>query len=112
MNDVQFMKTTLLAMQHETDNLRKIIARLLQVSTLMEKLQRIPVDLESVLKQLKWQESPTEHPASQSKLTVQEFYERRQAALKRHRKKFEKENANRYMEHRSVDAAEDEIDCV
>jgi len=73
MNNVQFMKTTLLAMQHEKDNLRKIIARLLQVSTLMERLQRISVDLESVLKQLKWQESPTEHPASQSKLTVQEF---------------------------------------
>jgi len=73
MNDVQFMKTTLLAMQHEMDNLRKITGRLLQVSTLMERLQRIPVDLKSALKQLKWQESPTEHPASQSKLTVQEF---------------------------------------
>jgi len=40
---------------------------------------------------------------------VQEFDERRQAALERHRKKFEKENGNRYMEHRSDDAAEDEI---
>jgi len=87
MNDVRFMKTTLLAMQHETDNLSKIIGRLLQVRTLMERLQRISVDLESVFKQLKWQESPTEHPASQSKLTAQEFSERRQAALKRHRKK-------------------------
>jgi len=28
------------------------------------------------------------------------------------RKKFEKENGNRYMERRSGDAAEDEIDCV
>jgi len=52
MNDVQVMKTTLLVMQHETDKLRKIIARLLQVSTLMEILQRISVALESVLKQL------------------------------------------------------------
>jgi len=52
LNDVQVMKTTLLAMQHETDNLRKIIARLLQVSMLMEILQRIFVALESVLKQL------------------------------------------------------------
>jgi len=52
LNDVQVMKTTLLAMQHETDNLRKIIARLLQVSMLMEILQRISVALESVLKQL------------------------------------------------------------
>jgi len=112
MNDVQFMKSTLLAMQHETNNLRKIIARLLQVSTLMERLQRISVDLESVLKQLKWQESPTEHPASQSNLAVHEFYERRQAALERHRKTFEKETGNKYMEHRSDDAAEDEIDCV
>jgi len=76
MNDVQVTKATLLAMQRETDNLRKIIARLLQVSTLMEKLQRISVDLESVIKQLKWQEYPTQHPASQSKLTTQEFYER------------------------------------
>jgi len=112
MNDVEFMKTTLLAMQHETDSLRKIISRLIQLSTLMERLQRIAVDLESVLEQLKWQESPTEHPASQSKLTVQEFYQRRQVALEQHRKKFEKENGNRYMEHRSDDAAEDKIDCV
>jgi len=112
MNDVQVMKATLLAMQRETDNLRKIIARLLQVSTLIERLQRISVGLQSVLKQLKWQESHTQHPASQSKLTAQEFYKRRQAALERHRKKFEKENGNRYTEHRSVDAAEDEIDCV
>jgi len=55
---------------------------------------------------------PYKHPASQSKLTVHEFYERRQAALERHRKKFEKENGNRYTQHRSDDAAEDEIDCV
>ena len=61
MNDVQVMKATLLAMQRETDNLRKIIARILQVSTLMERLQRISVDLETVLKQLEWRESPTHH---------------------------------------------------
>ena len=48
----------------------------------------------------------------QSQLTTQEFYERRQAALERHRRKFGKEKENRYMEHRSDDAAEDEIDCV
>jgi len=76
MNDVQVMKATLLAMQRETDNLRKIIARLLQVSTLMERQQRISVDLviETVLKQLEWRESPTQHPPSQSKLTMQELY--------------------------------------
>jgi len=111
MNDVQVMKATLLAMQRETDNLRKIIARLLQVSTLMERLQRISVDLETVLKQLEWRVSPTQYPASQSKLTMQELYERRQAALERHRKKFEKENGNRHMEHRTDDTAEYEIDC-
>jgi len=61
MNDVQVMKATLLAMQRQTDNLRKIIARILQVSTLMERLQRISVDLETVLKQLEWRESPTQH---------------------------------------------------
>jgi len=37
MNDVQVMKATLLAMQRETNNLRKLIARLLQVSMLMGK---------------------------------------------------------------------------
>jgi len=58
------IKASLLAMQHETDILRKIIARLLRVSVLMERLQRSPVDLESVLKQPEWYESPTEHPAS------------------------------------------------
>jgi len=43
---------------------------------------------------------------------MQELYERRQAALEQHHKKFEKENGNRHMEHRTDDAAEDEIDCV
>ena len=61
MNDVQVMKATLLVMQRGTDNVRKIIARLLQVSTIMERLQRISVDLETVLKQLEWRESPTQH---------------------------------------------------
>jgi len=42
---------------------------------------------------------------------MQELYERRQAALEHHRKKFEKENGNRHMEHRTDDTAEDEIDC-
>jgi len=106
------MKATLFAMQREMDNLRKIIARLLQVSMLVERLQRISVDLETVLTQLDWRRSPTQHPASQSQLTTQELYERRQAALERHRRKFGKANENRYMEHRSDDAAEDEIDCV
>ena len=107
------MKATVLAMQRKTDNLRKIIARLLQVSTLMERLQRISVDLETVLKQLECPGSPTEHPVPHSQLTTQELlYDRRQEALERHRRKFEKENQNRYMEHRSDVAAEDEIDCV
>jgi len=110
MNDVQVMKATVLVMQRGTDNVRKIIARLLQVSTIMERLQRISVDLETVLKQLELRETPTQHPASQSKLTMQELY-RRQAAFERHRKKFEKENGNRHMEHRTDDTAEDEIDC-
>jgi len=51
-------------------------------------------------------------PASHSQLTTQELYDRRQEALERHRRKSEKENQNRYMEHRSDNAAEDEIDYV
>jgi len=48
------MKASQLAMQHETDNLRIIIAYLLQVTRLMERLQIISVRLESILKQPEW----------------------------------------------------------
>ena len=39
-------------------------------------------------------------------------HKRRQAALEHPRKKFEQENGHRYMEYRSDDATEDEIDCI
>ena len=51
------MKATLIAMQRETDNLRKIIERLLQVRTLMERLQSISVDRVTDLTQQEWRES-------------------------------------------------------
>jgi len=71
------IKASLLVTQHETDIPRKIIARLLCVSMLLERLQRSPVDLESVLKQPEWYDSPRS-------------ITHRQAALEQRRKQFEK----------------------
>ena len=55
-------------------------------------------DLATQLKFLlgSWPGSLTQHP------TMQELYERRQAALEYHRKKFEQETRNRYMQYRGT----------
>jgi len=65
-------------------------------------------DLATQLKFLldSWPVSLTQHP------TMQQLYERREAALEYHCKKFEQESWNRYMQYRGDYDAEDEIDCI
>jgi len=83
--DVQARKTSLLAIERETDILTRIINSLLQESTLIGRLQSISRDLEAMLTQMEWRDTPAQHSASQSQPTIQQSYEPGQATLKRHR---------------------------
>ena len=83
--DVQATKTSLLAIERETYILTTIINSLFQESTLIGRLQSISRDLEAVLTQMEWRDTPAQHSASQSQPTTQLSYEPSQATLKRHR---------------------------
>ena len=85
MTSVEAMNVSVLAMQRETENLTRIITCVLQAFSVMKRLERISGELLAVLDELQWQGNPMQQSTWQSQPTMQESYQRRQAALKRHR---------------------------
>ena len=109
MTDIEAMNTTLRNMQEETEKLSRVIHCLLQAGTAMERLVRVPGNLGTVLDQLHMHGNHMQHAAlrRQPTMSMQQLYEQRQAALKRHRVQYERQHG---VIDKTDDQAEDEID--
>ena len=109
MTDMEAMNAALCNMQEEIEKLSRLVHCLVQAGTVMERLARLSGDLETVLDQLRMHGSHTQHAAlrRQPTMTMQQLYEQRQAALKRHRVQYERQHG---VIDKTDDQAEDEID--
>jgi len=83
-------------MQEETEKLSRVIHCLLQAGTIMERLVRVSGNLGTVLDQLHMHGNHMQHTAlrRQPTMTMQQLYEQRQTALKRHRVQYERQHPN------------------
>ena len=109
MTDIEAMNATLGNMQEETEKLSRLLHCLLQAGMVMERLVRVYGDLEAVLDQLHMHGNHMQHAAlrRQPTMTMQQLYQRRQAALKRHRVQYERQHG---VIDKTHDQAEEEID--
>ena len=92
MTDIEAMNATLRNMQEETEKLSRLLHCLLQAGMLMERLARVSGDLEAVLDQIHMHGNHMQHAAlhRQPTMTMQQLYQQRKAALKRHRVEYER----------------------
>ena len=110
-SDIQLMKATLLTMQRETDNLRKIIARLLQSVHLWKDCKESP--LTAKLFSHNWNgenplhNTPHRRVSSPCKSCTRVIRQRWSVIVKSLKRKMGMDKWNR-----TDDAAEDEIGCV
>jgi len=109
MMDIEAMNATLRNMQEEMEKLSRLLHCLPQAGTVMERLVRVSSDLGVVLDQLHMDGNHMQHAAlrRQPTMTMQQLYQRRQAALKRHRVQYERQHG---VIDKSDDQAEDGID--
>ena len=105
MTDIEAMNATLRNMQEETEKLSRVIHCLLQAGTVMERLVRVSGNLGAMLDQLHMHGNHMQHAAlcRQSTMTMQQLYERRHAALKRHRVQYE-------CQHGVIDKTDDQAE--
>ena len=109
MTDIEAINATLRNIQEETEKLSRLLHCLHQAGTVMERLVRVSVDLEALLSQLHMNGSHMQHAGlrRQPTMTMQQLYEGRQAALKRHRVQYERQHG---VIDKTGDQAEDKID--
>jgi len=108
MTDIEAMNITLRNVQEETEKLPRLIHCLLQAGAVMERLLRVSDDLGAVLDQLHMYGNHMQHAAlrKQPTMTMQQLYERRQAALESYRLEYEREHGPTC---KTDDRGEDEI---